>query len=151
MTHNKKTPIPMRDFSHSLPMALLTAREAVMQNFRPMLREFGLTEQQWRIVRALMEADHLEISELSARCLILMPSLSRTLPDLERRQLIERQASKTDQRRTQVSLTPQGRDLFLQVAPRSEEQYRAIAEKIGLEDINALYRLLETVSVKLKN
>ncbi len=150
MAHNKKPSIPMRDFSHSLPMALLNAREAVMQTFRPMLREFGLTEQQWRILRALIEADHLEISELSARCLILMPSLSRTLPDLERRKLIERQASKTDQRRTQVSLAPQGRDLFYQVAPRSEELYRTIAGKIGLEDINVLYRLLDTVSAKLQ-
>ena len=38
--------IPMRPFQQSLPMALLGAREATMQRFRPMLAEFGLTEQQ---------------------------------------------------------------------------------------------------------
>ena len=44
---------PMREFSRSLPMSLLRAREAVMRQFRPSLREHGLTEQQWRILRAL--------------------------------------------------------------------------------------------------
>jgi len=37
--------VPMRDFSRSLPMSLLRAREAVMRQFRPKLREHGLTEQ----------------------------------------------------------------------------------------------------------
>jgi len=34
-------------------MELLKAREAAMERFRPMLREHGLTEQQWRVIRAL--------------------------------------------------------------------------------------------------
>src|SRR5208283_3623306 len=45
--------VPMREFSRSLPMSLLRAREAVMRHFRPSLRRHGLTEQQWRILRAL--------------------------------------------------------------------------------------------------
>ena len=49
--------VPMRDFSRSLPMSLLRAREAVMRHFRPSLRDHGLTEQQWRILRALASVD----------------------------------------------------------------------------------------------
>ena len=48
---------PMREFSRSLPMSLLRAREAVMRQFRPSLRSHGLTEQQWRILRALLAID----------------------------------------------------------------------------------------------
>jgi hypothetical protein len=33
--------VPMRDFSRSLPMSLLRAREAVMRQFRPSLRHHG--------------------------------------------------------------------------------------------------------------
>ena len=44
----------MRSFEKSLPMALLRAREAVMRGFRRQLREHGLNEQEWRIIRALM-------------------------------------------------------------------------------------------------
>ena len=42
----------MRPFDQSLPMALLRAREAVMRGFRRVLREYGLNEQEWRIIRA---------------------------------------------------------------------------------------------------
>jgi len=49
--------VPMREFSRSLPMSLLRAREAVMRQFRPSLRRHDLTEQQWRILRALAAID----------------------------------------------------------------------------------------------
>ena len=57
--------VPMRDFSRSLPMSLLRAREAVMRQFRPALRQHGLTEQQWRILRALAAVETIEATELA--------------------------------------------------------------------------------------
>ena len=53
--------VPMREFSRSLPMSLLRAREAVMRQFRPSLRDHGLTEQQWRILRALAAIEAIEV------------------------------------------------------------------------------------------
>ena len=82
--------VPMRDFSRSLPMSLLRAREAVMRQFRPSLRHHGLTEQQWRILRALAAVETIEVTELARIAFLLGPSLSRILRDLEARQLIER-------------------------------------------------------------
>ena len=58
----------MRPFDRSLPMALLRAREAVMSRFRPLLHAHGVTEQQWRVIRALVEADGLDVSAVSHRC-----------------------------------------------------------------------------------
>ena len=82
--------VPMREFSRSLPMSLLRAREAVMRHFRPSLRNHGLTEQQWRILRALASIDAIEVTELAHVAFLLGPSLSRILRDLEARHLIER-------------------------------------------------------------
>ena len=63
-------------FSRSLPMALLRARESVMVRFRPMLRAHGLTEQQWRVLRAMAAVTHrLRPMELSQATYISMPSL----------------------------------------------------------------------------
>ncbi len=50
-------PIPLRAFEDSLPMALMRAREAVMRYFRPVLSEHDLTEHQWRVLRALRDAE----------------------------------------------------------------------------------------------
>ena len=72
-------------FSKSLPMELLRAREAVMRRFRPELRNHGVTEQQWRILRAIAHAGPLEVSALADATCLLAPSLSRILPDMEAR------------------------------------------------------------------
>src|SRR5690242_11255098 len=97
--------VPMRDFSQSLPMSLLRAREAVMRRFRPVLRQHGLTEQQWRILRALAAVEAADLSELARSAFLLSPSLSRILKDLEARQLIERKTAEADQRRHVVSIS----------------------------------------------
>src|SRR3954467_12736522 len=91
--------LPMREFSRSLPMSLLRAREAVMRQFRPSLRDHGLTEQQWRILRALASVETIEVTELARVAFLLGPSLSRILRDLETRQLIERRTAEADLRR----------------------------------------------------
>src|SRR6187397_1854231 len=95
--------VPMREFSRSLPMSLLRAREAGMRQFRPSLRQHGLTEQQWRILRALAAVEMIEVTELARVGFLLGPSLSRILRDLEKRRLIERKLGITDPRRAEVS------------------------------------------------
>ena len=99
----------LREFSQSLPMALLRAREAVMDRFRPLLRRHGVTEQQWRVLRALSAAQETSASSLAAATCIRLPSLSRILRTLESRGLIARRVKSTDLRTTLVSLTASGR------------------------------------------
>src|SRR3954449_8927510 len=123
--------VPMRDFSRSLPMSLLRARESVMRHFRPSLRAHGLTEQQWRILRALASSGDLEVTELARMAYLLGPSLSRILRDLETRRLIERRVVKADLRRNIVSITASGLRLIKAVAPSSEAIYAEITRRYG--------------------
>ncbi|WP_321490110.1 homoprotocatechuate degradation operon regulator HpaR [uncultured Hyphomonas sp.] len=133
----------MRPFSRSLPMMLLLAREAIMVRFRRLLHESGLNEQQWRVLRALIEVDRLDISELSHRVHVLRPSLTRMLKTLEAGGLIRRERSKTDQRYTYIAITPAGVRKFQAVAPFSEAEYSRISNEIGPEKMRALYELLD--------
>lgn len=135
--------LAMRPFARSLPMQLLRAREALMQQFRPHLRARGLSEQQWRVVRALVETGSMEINALGEACQIHPASLSRMLPNLEKEGRIERRADTDDQRYTIVSITAKGRTLFERVAKESEEIYRAIERRIGSHDVKLLYDLLD--------
>lgn len=134
--------LPMREFSQSLPMALLRAREAVMRHFRPGLRKHGVTEQQWRILRALSHTGPLEVTALAEATCLLPPSLSRILPDLEARGYIARRQSDSDLRRAIVSLEPRGLRLIASHAPDSERIYESIAEAFGQERLDLLFRLL---------
>lgn len=132
----------LRDFRHSLPMELLRAREAAMSRFRPILREHGLTEQQWRVVRVLAENDNIDASEVAARSFLLAPSLTRILQFLEKEGLVRRTADRSDQRRSVLRLTRKGRGVFDSVGPDSEERYAEIAAEFGEERLEQLYDLL---------
>jgi homoprotocatechuate degradation regulator HpaR len=141
--------VPMRAFSNSLPMALLRAREAVMRRFRPGLRSHGVTEQQWRVLRALAGRPALEITELAAETCLLAPSLSRILPQLEARGLIVRQAVPSDMRRARLLLTAPGLELIALHAPQSEATYRAIEQRFGVERLGQLFGLLRELEHSL--
>jgi homoprotocatechuate degradation regulator HpaR len=135
-------PRSMRGLERSLPMQLLQAREAAMARFRPMLREHGLTEQQWRVVRVLAACPAIDATELARRSVLLAPSLTRILQYLESAGLIKRSADATDQRRAVFALTARGRRLFDAVAPDSERIYADIAQAFGARRLADLYRLL---------
>jgi homoprotocatechuate degradation regulator HpaR len=139
----------MRDFSRSLPMALLRAREAVMRQFRPNLRKHGLTEQQWRILRALAAVDTAEATELAGTAFLLGPSLSRMLRDLEARDLIERTVDEADLRRSVLSISAKGLRLIAQVAPGSEAIYAAIASRYGVRRLAELQKMLGELEASL--
>ena len=132
----------MREFSRSLPMSLLRAREAVMRQFRPSLRRHGLTEQQWRILRALTSVEAIEVTELARVACLLGPSLSRILRDIEARGLIERRAAKADLRRGMVSISARGLKLIEAVAPTSEAIYAAITQRYGPGKLAELQEML---------
>jgi homoprotocatechuate degradation regulator HpaR len=140
---------PMREFSRSLPMALLRAREAVMRHFRISLRKHGLTEQQWRILRALAGVETIEVTELARSAYLLGPSLSRILRDLEQRGLIERRSVKTDLRRGLVSISAEGLRLIEAVAPSSEAIYAEMTRRYGAERLAALHEMLSGLEASL--
>src|SRR3984893_425595 len=130
--------LPVGEFSRPLPMSLLRAREAVMRQFRPSLRNHGLTEQQWRILRALAAIEAIEVTELARVAFLLGPSLSRILRDLESRQLIERRTTKADLRRGVVSISQKGLKLIERVAPTSEAIYAEITRRYGAQRLAEL-------------
>src|SRR3981189_711521 len=141
--------LPMREFSRSLPMSLLRAREAVMRQFRPSLRNHGLTEQQGRILRALASIDAIEVTELAHVAFLLGPSLSRILRDLEARHLIERRIAKADLRRGVVSISASGVSLIEAVAPSSEAIYAAITRRYGARKLAELQDMLHQLEGSL--
>ena len=102
-----------------------------MRYVRPPLREHELTEQQWRVLRALAQDGPLEPTELAHATFLLAPSLSRILRDLTERRLIERRTLKSDLRRSMISIAPAGSRLLKAVAPYSKTGAARIAHRFG--------------------
>ncbi|HEY4444557.1 MAG TPA: homoprotocatechuate degradation operon regulator HpaR [Steroidobacteraceae bacterium] len=133
----------------NLPLLLLQAREHVIARFRPILNEHGVTEQQWRIVRALIDTGPLEPREIGELCRISSPSLAGVLSRMEELRLIKRKRLDHDQRRLRVSLTPRSRALASRMAPRIEATYREIEKLIGARFAAEFYAALDELSAAL--
>lgn len=115
-----------------------------MRRFRPILSAHDLTEQQWRVLRALDQtAEALDVGDVAEATCLLGPSLSRILSNLEQRGLIRRRTDKHDQRKSLASLTAKGRRLVARIAPLSEEQYADLESIVGTDDLYRLFDLLE--------
>jgi len=143
--------VKLRSFSKSLPMSLLLAREAVMQRFRTSLHLFNITEQQWRVLRALSSINEIEVTALAKVTYLLTPSLSRILKDIEARGYIIRRPAPDDMRRALISISPQGLMLIDAVAPYSEGIYSEIYNAFGKERMDHLQQLLKELTETLNN
>jgi homoprotocatechuate degradation regulator HpaR len=134
-----KSPLRHRN----LPLLLLQARESVIAHFRPVLNRHGVTEQQWRIVRALLERGALEPRQIVEVCRISSPSLAGVLARMDEMGLVKRERLPQDQRRVRVSLTAKSRALAASMAPQIEAVYDGIEAHIGPEFTGRFYAVLD--------
>lgn len=114
-----------------------------MDFFRPILNQYNLTEQQWRIIRVLTEMKAIDFQQLSTRTCILRPSLTGILSRMERDELIIKFKPLNDQRKLLVSLSPQGQQLYGQAICQIEAGYKQIEDRFSIEKMNALMVLLD--------
>lgn len=129
----------------NLPQLMLQAREALMAQFRPILNENGLTEQQWRVVRALLINGPLEPRQLCACCQISSPSITGVLVRMEEAGLVERKRMREDQRRLEVSATARARQLGRRMFPAIDAQYTRIEDLVGADALNHVYDVLDAL------
>ncbi|MDR6534309.1 homoprotocatechuate degradation regulator HpaR [Variovorax soli] len=129
----------------NLPRLLLQAREAVMAHTRPSLREHGLSDQQWRVLRVLGEHGMVETGRVAREAFILGPSLTGVLARMERDGLIRRARDPADQRRTVVEATAKGTQMVQQLSRTIEAHYAWMEKSLGKQKLSQLYVLLDEV------
>jgi len=129
----------------NLPQLMLQAREALMLQFRPILNENGLTEQQWRVLRALLINGPLEPRQLCEACQISSPSITGVLVRMEEAGLVERERMQDDQRRLLVRVTARSRQLGRRMFPAIDAQYARIEEVVGVDALVHVYDVLDAL------
>ncbi|MBC8057845.1 MAG: homoprotocatechuate degradation operon regulator HpaR [Rhizobiales bacterium] len=129
----------------NLPHLLLRSREALMAHFRPLLAAHELTEQQWRILREVLEQGPLEPRQLCEACSISSPSIVGVLARMEETGLVTRERMSHDQRRVKVSLTPRSRKLAQNLIPLIEQRYGLLEKALGLRSIQEVYDALDAL------
>jgi len=136
----------MQDFSRSLPIMLYRTLDAVMPRFRQIFNEYGLTEQQWRVLRVLWEQESIAFSELSALTLIPEPSLVGVIDRLTSNGLVARRRSTTYLRSVLVYATDEGQKLEAEVRPRVDQAYAELRASMERDSWETLIAGLEQIS-----
>ena len=129
----------------SLPIALMRSREKVMGPIRDMLKVSGITEQQWRVLRVLSESGAQDLTQISLKASLLMPSLSRIIKKLREEGLIVSQTNDEDRRRQIVRIGTKGQKIIDDNLPQAMKIAEELQLHLGLERHEQLLDLLETL------
>lgn len=127
----------------NLPMLLLRAREKMMLRFRPILTAHGVTEQQWRIIRALDEHGPLESRHIADLCTISTPSLAGVLARMEAKAWVTKTRLAHDQRRVRVALTARSRRLVDNIAGDLRAAYADLERRVGTHLLAETYHAVD--------
>jgi len=130
----------------SLPLLLLKARENSISLLRPIFTDYGLTEQQWRVIKVVEQFGEINAQELAHETCILSPSLSRIIARLDTDGILIRRIDASDQRAISLRLSAKGKRLHKKIAPKLKAQYQTLAQSVGKDTISDLVGLLEDFS-----
>ena len=136
----------IEQFTRSLPMMLYRSLDAVTPRFRKIFSDFGLTEQQWRVLRVLWERQDVTLNELSGITLIPAPSLVGVVDRLQGMGLVERRRSDADRRKVHVLATQKGGELEAKVMPRVASAYAALKQSVDAETWDQVLKGLQQIS-----
>lgn len=129
-----------------LPYRLSIASNAVSDAIASAYRTlFGLRIPEWRLVAVLAEGGAMSQQALCGRTRMDKVTVSRAAIGLAERGLIARAANPNDQRSHLVALTPEGWELYEQIAPKALEMERALFASFSEEEQAQLSAMLARI------
>ncbi|MGO4889305.1 MarR family winged helix-turn-helix transcriptional regulator [Anaerobacillus sp. MEB173] len=102
------------------------------------LKPYNITAEQWSVLRALHEFDHITQKELSARSDKDQATLTKILDLLEKNEYVKRIQNPADRRSFLIAVTENGRMLATKLSPYIEEKFEQLTEHIDQEKL-AIY------------
>ena len=108
-------------------------------------RDFGITVDQWSILKNLKQHADLSQKELAEYCGKDQPTLTRIVDLLVRKNLVERRANPTDRRSFVVHLTAEGEQKITDLSAHVGEIRMQAWKNLNESDFEHLKRILDTI------
>jgi DNA-binding MarR family transcriptional regulator len=138
----KKRPFEMPE--QEAVLNLLRTADQLQIRFARLFRRYGLTPQQYNILRILRgEGRPLPILEIASRMITVVPGITGLIDRLESASLVERKRCEQDRRVTYVAIAPQAAEILRQIDAPLNELHRQVLGHMSAEELAALNRLLE--------
>lgn len=112
---------------------------------------YGVTAEQWGIIRHLGEEDGLSQREIGEKASKDKPNITRILDALEKKRLIFRQPDPRDRRKYCIYLTKEGKQLLECVLPLTKTLRSKATQNLPQPDIEHLKNALNKIYKNLNN
>lgn len=131
------------EYSHLLDQTAKRVKQYAQQQFN--LKNFGITIDQWLVLKNLHNKNDLNQSELAELTGKDNPTLTRIIDLLCKKHLTERRIHPNDRRSYTVHLTQLGEDRVAELSPMIGEIRRKAWENLTDDDYENLKRILNTI------
>lgn len=139
-------PLSLQSF---LPYRLNMLAHVVSKGFASAYSEiYGISAPEWRVVSTLGEFSQMTAKEISDHSGTHKATVSRAVLGLEKRHVLARVPSTADRREEILSLTPQGRRLYEDIAPMALRYERSLLEGLSVDDIAKLDGLIRHLTAR---
>ncbi|MEV8375690.1 MarR family transcriptional regulator [Kribbella sp. NPDC056861] len=122
----------------SLLLLLKQAERRIEQQLLPILAQFDLSLEQWRVMSALSDEPGLPMSSLAANAVLPNASLTRHVDKLVERGLVIRRIHSTDRRRVVTALSPVGTTVAERLRAEERRIEATIAADLGDDRLQGL-------------
>lgn len=138
---NPDAPLRLDDF---LPYQLNVAASLVSQALsRLYVERYGIGVPEWRVLVTLGEFETMTGKAVGEHTHMHKTKVSRAVALLEKNKLLTRRVNRSDLRESFLSLTPEGRAIYEELAPGAVAFARGLIEAIDPADREAFARALQ--------
>lgn len=128
-------------------IVLFKAHQSLTKNIKVSLKDSVLTVNEFAVMEALYTKEELVTQDLIDKILIPNSSLTYVLDVLEQRDYIIRRRDVNDRRRQIISLTKNGKEVFLNVYANHFQHMKDIFNVLSEEENQELQRLLKKIGI----
>ena len=145
---SRDAPLRLEEF---LPYQLNVVASLVSQALSRLYAErYGIGVPEWRVLVTLGEFETMTGKAVGEHSHMHKTKVSRAVALLEKRKLVVRRVNRSDLRESFLSLTPEGRAIYDDLAPGAMALSRHLTEAIAPEDREAFARAMERLIERAK-
>jgi DNA-binding MarR family transcriptional regulator len=136
-------PVQLENF---LPHRLNVLSSLVSQALTRVYAQYGIGIPEWRVLVSLGQFGVMTGKAIGARTHMHKTKVSRAVAQLEQRKFLARRANRADLREAFLSLTPAGRAVYDELAPRALEFTHRLSEAVPPADRAAFDRVIQQLT-----
>jgi DNA-binding MarR family transcriptional regulator len=138
--------VPILRLEDFLPHRLNVLSSLVSQALTRVYGRHGIGIPEWRVLVSLGQFGVMTGKAIGARTHMHKTKVSRAVAQLERRKFLSRRANRDDLREAFLSLTPAGRAVYEELAPRALEFTDRLSEAVAPADRAAFDRAMKDLT-----